>query len=137
MTVPATVERQCAAKTRAPRHRSFDRVVFEFDHALPGARVQYGTVRTQGRGNELPLLGGAFLGVTFTGISTYDENGNPTFAQPKRMTPGFPTLTQVGLAGDFRRPRHLRPRAERAGRPPGLLPRQPAEAGDRPRPPGQ
>src|SRR5206468_6246745 len=46
---------------RAGRHPGFDRVVFEFNHAVPGATVQYRTVRTQGRGNELPLLGRAFL----------------------------------------------------------------------------
>jgi len=86
---------------RAGRHPSFDRVVFEFNHAVPDATVQYGTVRTQGRGNELPLLGRAFLAVDFTGAGAHDDNGQPSFAQIGGMTLNFPTLTQVGFAGDF------------------------------------
>ncbi len=86
---------------RAGRHPSFDRVVFEFNHAVPGATVRYGTVRTQGRGNELPLLGRAFLAVDFTGTAAHDDNGRPSFAQTGGMTLNFPTLTQVGFAGDF------------------------------------
>ncbi len=86
---------------RAGRHRSFDRVVFEFSHAVPGAIVQYGTVRTQGRGNELPLLGHAFLVVDFTGADAHNDDGQPSFAQTAGIKPNFPTLTQVGFAGDF------------------------------------
>jgi hypothetical protein len=86
---------------RAGRHPSFDRVVFEFNHAVPDATVQYGTVRTQGRGNELPLLGRAFLAVDFTGADAHNDNGQPSFAQIGGMTLNFPTLTQVGFAGDF------------------------------------
>jgi hypothetical protein len=86
---------------RAGRHPSFDRVVFEFNHALPGATVQYRTVRTQGRGNELPLLGRVFLAVDFTGADAHDDNGEPSFAQTGGMMLNFPTLTQVGFAGDF------------------------------------
>jgi hypothetical protein len=88
---------------RVGRHRGFDRVVFQFDRALPATSesARYGTVAADGRGNPIPLLGRSFLVVVFSGADAHHDDGRPSFAQAGYLTPGMPALRQVASAGDF------------------------------------
>jgi hypothetical protein len=86
---------------RTGRHNGYDRVLFTFRGALPGWRVGYvPAVRADGSGRMLALRGGTYLAVAFTPARAHDARGTATFAA-RTLSPDYPTLRQVRLAGDF------------------------------------
>jgi hypothetical protein len=104
-TNPASSQQQSLVNVRAGQHPCFDRLVL--DVAKGGsARVQYVTnVLTQGKGDVVPLRGGAKLEIVAL-VPTYNTNtGQPTFqpANGKELvnTCGFRTFRQVGYGGSF------------------------------------
>jgi hypothetical protein len=89
-------------------HSSFDRVVFQFTGGLPGYRAEYvAAVWQDAKGTPVPLPGQAFLRVVFHPASEVRQNpsGSPastrTYTGPGTLSPYFPTLLQVGTAGDY------------------------------------
>lgn len=65
---------------RLARHPSFDRVVFEYDKAVPGYRVEYvdRPIRQCGSGDSTPVAGDAWLMVKTHPANAHTEAGNPT-----------------------------------------------------------
>jgi hypothetical protein len=79
------------------RHPGFDRTVFRFRGSTPGFRVRYvPRVVQDASGLPVPLLGTRFIQATF--VPTV--NGTTANA-PRTITPRFPTLRQIKVAGDF------------------------------------
>jgi hypothetical protein len=88
------------ASVRTARRDGYDRVLFTFRGAMPGYQVRYVPRVTDGAGRRLPLQGQAFLAVAFEPARARDPGGTVTF-QAGTLSPGYPTLRQVRLAGDF------------------------------------
>lgn len=85
-----------------------DRIVFEFDGAVPGYRISYADlpVTSDPAGEEVPLAGGAALQVSLIGSSAYAELGDPRPAYTvARRIPGGDTsqVTELVNLGDFER----------------------------------
>lgn len=92
---------------RAGRHACFDRLVLDIrgDITTGGYAVRYtNAVREQGRGNVVPLRGGADLEIIL-GAPVYDESGRSVFTPPNLRelvnVDGYRTFRQVAEAGSF------------------------------------
>jgi hypothetical protein len=102
---PASSQQLSLVNLRAGQHPCFDRLVL--DVATGGsARVQYVTnVLTQGKGDVVPLRGGARLEIVAL-VPDYNINtGQPTY-RPANFRElvnvcGFRTFRQVGYGGSF------------------------------------
>ena len=97
---------------RVGAHNGYDRVVFEFDEPDPNPAgnggIPYYQIKTAKPPftedpSDLPVEveGEAFARIVFQGASGYDFDGNATYDGPRRLTPGFGTLTDVVESGDF------------------------------------
>jgi hypothetical protein len=97
---------------RVGAHPDFDRVVFEFEAPDAEARGESGiphfAIKTARPPftedpSDLPIDvdGEAFTRIVLQGASGYDFDGNATYDGPRRLTPGFETLTDVVEGGDF------------------------------------
>lgn len=91
---------------RAARHEGFDRVVFEFDGALPGYEVRYvdKPVTEDGSGNEVTVDGGFVVTVRMTPASAVrftDDGYQEIYTGPDRIPGPGATVTEVVEAGDF------------------------------------
>jgi len=80
---PATV-----TDIRIGGHEGFDRVVFEADGGgVPGWDVRYvGGARSQGKGEDIELAGGAVLQVSLTGVGLPFETGIEEYSGPDRLS---------------------------------------------------
>ncbi len=89
-------------QVRFARHEDFDRVVFEFDGALPGYRVAYGSAPAAacGSGRPVAVAGAAHLETTFTGARAHDDAGRST-VDARSAAPGLPNLRAAALTCDF------------------------------------
>ena len=95
------------ADVRAGRHACFDRLVLDVrgDITTGGYAVRYtSAVREPGRGEAVPLRGGADLEIV-VGAPTYDVHGRTVYdpADPRELVDvdGFRTFRQVAEAGSF------------------------------------
>ena len=97
---------------RVGAHTGFDRIVFEFEEPDPNPAgnggIPYYQIKTAKPPftedpSDLPVEveGDAFARIVFQGASGYDFDGNATYDGPRRLTPGFGTLTDVVQGGDF------------------------------------
>jgi hypothetical protein len=87
---------------RVGGHKTFDRVVFDFDGSLPGHRVEYvDQVFQDGSGEPVPLKGRAFLQAVMTPAAAHDDNGAPTFPGPLPSLANLAALRDLADAGDF------------------------------------
>jgi hypothetical protein len=97
---------------RVGAHPGFDRVVFEFEAPDAKARgetgIPYYIIKSARPPftedpSDLPIEvdGAAFTRIVLQGASGYDFDGNATYDGPRRLTPGFDTLTDVVEGGDF------------------------------------
>jgi hypothetical protein len=97
---------------RVGAHAGYDRVVFEFEEPDPNPAgnggIPYYQIKTARPPftedpSDLPIDvdGDAFARIIFQGASGYDFDGNATYDGPRRLTPGFGTLTDVVEGGDF------------------------------------
>jgi hypothetical protein len=97
---------------RVGAHDGYDRVVFEFDEPDPNPAgnggVPYYEIKTAKPPftqdpSDLPVEveGEAFARIVLQGASGYDFDGNATYDGPRRLTPGFGTLTDLVEGGDF------------------------------------
>jgi peptidoglycan hydrolase-like protein with peptidoglycan-binding domain len=87
---------------RVGGHKTFDRVVFDFDGPLPGHRVEFvDQVIQDGSGEPVPLRGRAFLQVVMTPAAAHDDDGAPTFPGPLPSVANLAALRDLADAGDF------------------------------------
>ena len=95
---------------RVGHHATYDRVVFEFcDSSVPQHNVGYaaGKVHMDPSDLILPLRGRAFVRVVFQGGTTDtaryapDPETAPRYSGPLRLSPNYPQLKELALAGDF------------------------------------
>jgi hypothetical protein len=97
---------------RVGAHPGFDRVVFEFAPPDPNpggkAGIPHFIIKTakppfSEDPSDLPIdvEGEAFTRIVLQGASGYDFDGNATYDGPRRLTPGFETLSDVVEGGDF------------------------------------
>jgi len=86
---------------RAGRHPGFDRVVFEFQGAVPEHHVRYvDQLVEDGSGRPVSVAGAADLQVVFQGANAHEEDGSPSLS-PRRLSPGLPAVKEVTQVGDF------------------------------------
>lgn len=87
---------------RAARDEGFDRVVFEFEGAQPGANVEYVSppVTACGSGMPVEVAGGALLQVRMSPAAAHDDAGTTTF-DLQELNPGLPTILVVVQTCDF------------------------------------
>ncbi|MGH3099844.1 MAG: AMIN-like domain-containing (lipo)protein [Thermoleophilia bacterium] len=86
---------------RAGSHTGYDRVVFEFEGAVPEHRIGYvDQLVEDGSGNPVEVAGAADLEVVFEGANAHEENGSPTVS-PRRFSPGLPAVKEIAQLGDF------------------------------------
>jgi hypothetical protein len=97
---------------RVGAHPDFDRVVFEFAPPSPNPGGKAGIPHYDIEAvrppfsedpSDLPIEveGAAFARIVLQGATGYDFYGNATYDGPRRLTPGYETLTQLVEGGDF------------------------------------
>ncbi len=84
----------------------FDRVVFEFESAVPGYAVEYVALPLIADPSGLPvaLQGDHAIGVRMEPAASYDPSSDPlrlTYLGPTRITTSLPTVLEVVKTGDF------------------------------------
>jgi hypothetical protein len=86
---------------RAGRHPGVDRVVFEFQGAVPEHHVRYvDQLVEDGSGAPVSVAGSADLEVVFQGANAHTAAGAPTVS-PRRFSPGLTAVKEVAQIGDF------------------------------------
>jgi hypothetical protein len=86
---------------RAGRHPGVDRVVFEFQGAVPEHHVRYvDQLVEDGSGRPVSVAGAADLQVVFQGANAHEADGSPSVG-PRRLPPGLPAVKEVAQVGDF------------------------------------
>jgi hypothetical protein len=100
-------DREMVNGVRVGRHACFDRLVIDVggqDTTFGSYDVRYvPLVRTDGKGDPVPVRGAADLQIVLTAPS-YDGDGNATFAANRRElvdVSGFSTFRQVAGAGSY------------------------------------
>ena len=110
VSVPATRERAYLTAVRVDtKEDGGSRVVFEFDPALPGYKVDFVNrpVTMDGSGDEVEVAGEAVLQITMENAAQARFEGEkviPTYTGPRRLQPaGTATgaVVEVVEAGDF------------------------------------
>ncbi len=87
---------------RTGRHDCFDRVVFDFQGAATGYRVQYADhVFSQGKGDELSIAGGAKLDVVLFENDYNIDTGAVTYHPQAANLSGYRTLRDLVYGGSF------------------------------------
>src|SRR5215211_5410895 len=85
----------------ARRHPGFDRVVFEFQGAVPEHHVRYvDQLVEDDSGAPVSVAGSADLEVVFQGANAHEEDGTPSVS-PRRFSPGLAAVKEVAQIGDF------------------------------------
>jgi hypothetical protein len=90
---------------RAGRHDCYDRLVFDFSGQITGSWVNYvATMTSDGRGDVIPLRGGAKLSIVLH-APAYDDEGQATYHAANWSelvnVSGYRTFRQVAWAGSF------------------------------------
>ncbi len=80
----------------------YDRVIFEFDRAVPSYTAEYvdKPIRDCGAGNVIPVAGDAWLRVSFAPAQAHTEAGQATVTQRNRML-NYANLRQLVSVCDF------------------------------------
>lgn len=107
LDVPAT-NRTTALLTdvRTGRHEGYDRIVFEFESALPGYQIGYEKrpIREDGSGDEVEIEGAHVLVVRMQNALDADleKEGAPlTYTGPQRLRPSTPMIAEAARIGGF------------------------------------
>lgn len=106
VSTPPTTTRGLLSAVRASRHEGYDRVVFEFETAVPGYAVGYhqGELTEDGSGNPVAVAGGHILLVRMENAGGADLSGSTlreTYKGPPRITTNTPEVAELVRAGDF------------------------------------
>lgn len=97
VTAPASAPQATLVKITVGRHPTFDRTVFRFTGSTPGYRIRY-VPRVVQDGSGLPI---SLLGTRYLQIAFFPTVNGTTTNVPRTITPRFPTLRQIKVAGDF------------------------------------
>jgi hypothetical protein len=90
---------------RTGRHGAYERLVLEFTAPFGEAKVRYvSVVREDASDRVVPLRGRSFLQiVVHRAVARYAATPITPYAGPCTVTPGYPTIRQVSISGDFER----------------------------------
>ena len=85
------------------QHGSYERLVLQFTAPYGAVNVRYvPVVREDASDRVVPLQGRAFLEIVIHGAAArYAATPITPYAGPSTLTPGYPTLRQVSISGDF------------------------------------
>jgi hypothetical protein len=88
---------------RTARHGSYERIVLEFTAPYGAAKVRYvPIVRADPPNKIVPLRGSSFLQIVVHGaVAHYRATPITPYSGPSTVTPGYPTIKQVSISGDF------------------------------------
>jgi hypothetical protein len=104
-TVPASSGQGAAVLTaiRTGQHGSYERLTLEFTSAYGEADVRYvPVVHADPSDKVVPLQGMSFLQVVVHGaVAHWPATPIRAYGGPSTVTPGYPTLKQVSISGDF------------------------------------
>lgn len=104
-TIPAVASRGVAVlrHIRTAQHGSFERLVLEFSAPYGAVKVGYVPVVRQDPSNRIVALQGrSFLQIVIhAGVARYAATPITPYQGPSTLTPGFATLRQVSISGDF------------------------------------
>jgi hypothetical protein len=104
-TIPAVAGRgpSVLKEIRTGQHGSYERLVLEFTAPYGAAKVRYVPVVRQDPSDQLvPLQGRSFLEIVIHGaVARYAATPITPYAGPSTLTPGYSTLRQVSISGDF------------------------------------
>jgi hypothetical protein len=103
---PASTTRAYLAAVRVASHDSYDRVVFEFEDAVPGYRVSTAQrpVTEDGSGDTVEVEGAALVEVRMESAATAritGENVSPVYRGPARVRTRGAVVREVVDVGDF------------------------------------
>lgn len=95
-----SVQRQVGIRTG--RHTGYERVVFEFEQAVPGYHLEYidKPVRACGSGDVVTLEGDGWLQVRFYAAQAHTDEGAPTIAE-RELAPKLDVIREVERTCDF------------------------------------
>jgi hypothetical protein len=103
--MPAVAGRGVSAlkQIRTGQHGSYERLVLEFTAPYGAVKVGYVPVVRQDPSNRIvPMRGRSFLQIVIhEAVATYAATPITPYAGPSTVTPGYPTLEQVSISGDF------------------------------------
>ena len=78
----------------------YDRIVFDFDHAVPGYTIRYvSKVRTDPSDRNVTVPGRRFLLIVFTPAQAHDDEGEATVSGTHAAD--LPMMRGYAVAGDF------------------------------------
>jgi hypothetical protein len=78
----------------------YDRIVFDFDHAIPGYTIRYvSEVRTDASDRNVAVPGRRFLLIVFTPAQAHDDEGEATVSGTHHTD--LPMMRGYAVAGDF------------------------------------
>ena len=104
-TIPAVAGhgQSVLKEIRAGQHGSYERLVLEFTAPYGAANVRYvPVVRADPSDRVVPLQGRSFLEIVIHGaVAKYAATPITPYAGPAKLSPGYPTLRQVSISGDF------------------------------------
>ena len=87
---------------RHAEHPRFDRVVIDLRGARPGFRVGYvDRLEYDGSGRPVRLAGRTKMSLVLNPAHAHDRDGQVTYAGPRRIRVGYPTLKAIALTGDY------------------------------------
>ena len=88
---------------RTGRHGSYERLTLQFTSSFGEADVGYvPVVHADPSDQVVPLQGSSFLRVVVHGaVAHWSATPITAYTGPSTVTPGYPTLKQVSIAGDF------------------------------------
>jgi hypothetical protein len=88
---------------RTGRHSSYERLTLEFTSAYGEANVRYvPVVHADPSDKIVPLQGLSFLQIVIHGaVAHWPATPITAYTGPSTVMPGYPTLTQVFISGDF------------------------------------
>jgi hypothetical protein len=88
---------------RTGRHHSYERLVLDFSGSFGDVSVGYKRlIREDPTNRVMPLPGHAYLHVVVRGVvATWNAVPHQQYPGPLTVTPNYPTLKQVSIAGDF------------------------------------
>jgi len=88
---------------RTGRHGAYERLTLQFTSAYGEANVRYvPVVHADPSDKAVPLQGLSFLQIVIHGaVAHWPATPITAYTGPSTVTPGYPTLKQVCIAGDF------------------------------------
>lgn len=88
---------------RTARNSSYERLVLEFTGPYGPAKVRYvPVVRADPSNKIVPLRGSSFLQIVVHGaVAHYQATPITPYSGPSTVTPGYPTIKELSISGDF------------------------------------